>query len=107
MGAAVDVTPRLKLAASGTYSRTAGNRDSLLSADGVRSTAFQLTITQAHLFDETDGLRLSLAQPLYVEGGALSVTNLEVIDRRPANWGGSSRLPGGHVRAAAGRRIPL
>jgi hypothetical protein len=58
------------------------NLSNLSLADGgLQSTAFEFVASKAGVFSDTDTMRLSLAQPLHVESGALTYTSIEVTDR--------------------------
>ena len=54
---------------------------------GLNSTAFELVASKTGLFGEMDSLRLSLAQPLHVESGALVYRSLEVVNRQTGDVG--------------------
>jgi hypothetical protein len=52
-----------------------------LAKAGLQSTAYEFVAAKAGLLSDTDTVRLSLAQPLHVESGALNYTSIEVTDR--------------------------
>ena len=90
MGFAYDAMPTLRLAGSATVGRTVSSSANALISTGGRgflSTAYQVSLTKQHLFGRSDGLRLSLAQPLHVEDGKLEITSVKVIDRDTGELG--------------------
>ncbi|MEJ1970536.1 MAG: S8 family peptidase [Rhizomicrobium sp.] len=52
-----------------------------LSKGGLDSTAYELVATKTGVVGDGDQLRISLAQPLHVESGALEYSSLQVVDR--------------------------
>ena len=90
LNAAWSVSPTLNIAASGTVGRTdSAARNALIStgAGGFKSSAWQVTAAKRGLLDRADSLRVSLAQPLHVSGGALRITSVQVIDRETGALG--------------------
>jgi hypothetical protein len=79
------------LAGSATMAHTTmadpANAMLTLDRDGLDSTSFELAGAKTGVFGEADTLRVSLAQPLHVEGGALRYTSLEVTDRQTGALG--------------------
>jgi hypothetical protein len=73
------------LAGSMTYAHTTAPQSNLsnlsLAQGGLQSTAFEFVAAKSGLFSGIDSMRLSLAQPLHVESGALNYTGVEVTDR--------------------------
>ncbi len=73
------------MSSSGTLARTSAPQSAksglTLTQDGLESTAFEFAVAKAGLFSDADSMRVSLAQPLHVESGALNYTAIEVIDR--------------------------
>ncbi len=73
------------LSGSATLAHTtapqAGLSGLTLAQSGLESTSYELVAMKSGLFSDLDRLRVSLAQPLHVESGALQYTALEVIDR--------------------------
>jgi len=73
------------LSGSATLARTSqaqSDQSSFAIVGGsLKSTAFELAAEKRGLFVDGDGLRLTAAQPLHVEDGALTYTELEVTDR--------------------------
>ena len=88
LGATADVGENIRLSVSGTVGRSQSNGGNFNAAGmGLVSTAFQLTMDKAHLFDSKDGMRLSISQPLYLESGSLDVDIVKVIDRQTGELG--------------------
>ena len=73
------------MSGSATLARTTTPQTALsgltLAQNGVASTAFELAVAKTGLLADADALRISLAQPLHVEDGALDYTSIEVTDR--------------------------
>lgn len=90
MGFSFDATPTLRIAGSATLARTVSSSQRALISIGGRgfiSTAYQMSVTKQHLLDRNDSLRFSLAQPLHVEDGSLTVTSVRVVDRETGALG--------------------
>jgi hypothetical protein len=92
------------LAISATGGRTQGGRDIggllAIAPEGAVTSAYQASLTKNGLFGENDALRLSFAQPLHVESGALQTQTLNVIDRTTGELG----LVGNRIGLTAGDR---
>ena len=75
----------LAVSLSGTVGRTRAtdlSRQNLgVAAGGLVSSAFQVAVSKAGLFDGRDRARVTLAQPLHVERGSIAVNQFKVIDR--------------------------
>jgi subtilisin family serine protease len=88
-GATMGVTVRLSsgwsVIGSGTVAHTTAPQaiqsGLTLSQDGLESTAFEFAVAKTGLFSDADSMRISLAQPLHVESGALDYTAIQVVDR--------------------------
>lgn len=81
---------RLSVNASLTAARTRTtgfSGDTLRIADAIGSTAAQASIQLDRVFGDSDGLRVSLVQPLHVESGALEYTGMHVVDRETGELG--------------------
>jgi hypothetical protein len=52
-----------------------------LAQGGLESTAYEIAVAKTGLLSDLDSIRVSLAQPLHVESGALNYTAIEVTDR--------------------------
>lgn len=80
-----------RVTVSGTFGHTRGGQDSdgLLGIDqgGIRTTAYQAILSKKGLIRKNDQLRLSVAQPLTVEGGSLEVNSIQVTDRNTGALG--------------------
>lgn len=63
-----------------------------ITDDGLRSTAFQLTLAKSALFADDDRLSLSFIQPLHVEDGDLAFTSAQVVDRQSGELGSVTQL---------------
>ena len=91
MSASFEPGSGFTFAASATVGRTrsAGNPEQgyLTQDGGVMSTAFAVSATRQGLFGHSDALRLSVAQPLHIEGGRLAFRSVEVIDRTTGELG--------------------
>ncbi|MEL7219403.1 MAG: hypothetical protein AAGK01_13375, partial [Pseudomonadota bacterium] len=74
------------LSATGARTETAEGQV-FSNAGKIWSTAGQFTATKRGLFSDSDSLRLSVAQPLQVEQGSLSVTSDVVLDRETGEIG--------------------
>ena len=87
--AAVSVTRTLRFDVTGTGTRTiAGGEQNLRTADGgLRAMSWQLGVSKDHLFSRHDALRVTLAQPLHVEGGGFDYTTVKVVDRQEGTLG--------------------
>ncbi len=85
LGADMDLGDGIGFSVSATsgQTRSTGFGDSLLSVaeGGLTSTAFQIAASKIGVFGKTDQIRASFAQPLHIEGGALGVTTMQVVDR--------------------------
>jgi hypothetical protein len=100
LAASYQLTPTLQASGSATMGRTASSSsDALVAAGsgGLRSSAYQVSIAKQGLFDRKDGMRISMSQPLHVDGGNLDVSSVQVIDRDTGELGSvteSFALPG-------------
>ncbi len=85
VGATASLGEGWLLAGSMTLAHTVAPQSSLsnlsLAQGGLESTAYELVASKTGLFSGLDALRVSFAQPLHVESGALNYTSIEVIDR--------------------------
>ena len=90
-GADVRLMRTLGFGGSVTVGRTrAGNSDRTglaVGKAGLVSTAFEVAATKTHLLDRGDSLRLSMAQPMHVEGGSIDYTLVKVVDRDTGQLG--------------------
>jgi hypothetical protein len=91
LGASLQPSRNLTLAASATLgrSRTVGAPEQgfVTGGEGVISTAWAVSATRANLLRPRDALRLSVSQPLHIEGGELAYRSVEVIDRTTGELG--------------------
>lgn len=91
IGAEAWLANNLALSVSATAARTrsAAFDASALSIgeDGVTSTAFEAAATAWGMFAGGDQIRVSFAQPLHVENGALTLTSTQVVDRETGELG--------------------
>lgn len=53
-----------------------------LGEDGVSTSAFEAAMTFDGFITGNDRARIALVQPMYIEEGALTVTNMQITDRR-------------------------
>ena len=91
IGAALALGDGFALSGSATAAHTASagfdTTALTLNEGGLNSTAFELVAAKTGLFGDFDSLRLSLAQPLHVESGALIYRSLQVVDRQTGDVG--------------------
>ncbi|GAB4517167.1 MAG: hypothetical protein Tsb0010_01200 [Parvularculaceae bacterium] len=91
VGAEGWLTDNLALSFSATAARTRMTEFDAstlrIGDDGVTSTAFQAAATAWSVFAKGDSMRISFAQPLHVENGALTLTATQVIDRETGALG--------------------
>jgi hypothetical protein len=90
LGASVAPAEGLLVSVSATRSSSRSQGDGAAlrtSGAGLRASAFAFAIARSGLLGERDQLRLSLAQPLAVSGGALDLTTLAVVDRETGALG--------------------
>ncbi len=85
VGANAELTRGLMVSASATVAKTRATdfASSIFSVgdEGLTSTAFQVAATKLGVFGDNDRARLSFAQPLHAEAGALTITAEEVVNR--------------------------
>ena len=91
VGASYDISPRFSLSASASAGHTQANGfggGALAVADGgLTSTAFEFAATAKSLLKDDDRLRLTFAQPLNIEAGALEYQSVQVVDRATGELG--------------------
>ena len=90
VGANYRLSPRFSLSASASAGRTHSNgfSNSLgVAEDGLTSTAFEFAATAKSLLKDNDRLRLSFAQPLNIENGALQYQSVQVVNRATGELG--------------------
>ncbi|MEM1379531.1 MAG: S8 family serine peptidase [Pseudomonadota bacterium] len=84
-GANADLARGMSVSFSATGGRTRETQfDQSIFAvgdEGVQTSAFQIVGSKQGVFGETDAIRMSFAQPLFVEGGALTQATMQVTDR--------------------------
>lgn len=74
----------LSVSFSGTLGRTrpgGGSQGMVVSGDGLVSSAWQVAMAKQGVFDGNDRVRLTFAQPLHLESGAVDFSMAAVIDR--------------------------
>ncbi len=82
VSAHVDLGSGIALDLSTTGARTdSDNGQFFTSSQGVFSTAGQFAVSKRGVLGSNDKLRVSVAQPLRVESGAIEFTAVEVVDR--------------------------
>ncbi len=88
-GADVNITPTLSLSASGTLANTvaAAGQGLRTAPGGLTSTAAEIALTKASVFDRADRLRLTLSKPMQVTSGSLQYAGLGVVDRQTGEIG--------------------
>ena len=82
---------RLNLSASVGETRTAGSAALQTEAGGLKTSAWQATLSAQDLFTSGDTARLSLSQPLFIEKGLMSFSGVEVVNRMTGEKGVVSR----------------
>ncbi len=88
LGAEIRPGAGFVLSGSATVGRTTtGGTSQFRTGSGLIGTAFEGAITKQHVFDTNDRLRVSLAQPLYLERGTLDFTSVVVVDRQTGELG--------------------
>lgn len=79
------------LAGSSTLGRTRSNggdsQGLTATDDGVLTSAWQVALGKVGVFGARDGVRLSVAQKLHVEQGALDYVSVQVVDRNTGEIG--------------------
>lgn len=86
----VDLGTGVALFGSATGARTANVDDAAMfrmAGNGAFATAYQLGAAKVGLMGRADRLRLTLAQPLTIERGAIEFTSIMVIDRETGEKG--------------------
>lgn len=74
--------------ATRAYARSPQRDGSLrLADDGASGTSFQAGIARVGLLGRQDALRLTVAQPLRVDGGAIELTEVQVVNRETGETG--------------------
>ncbi len=78
------LTKTLSLSASGTVAKTStvGLQGLTTAQGGLTSTAAEIAISKARVFDKNDRLRLTLSKPMQVVAGALQYTDYAVTNRQ-------------------------
>ena len=79
----------LSLSATGGKTRGTTFDNSILSVDdaGITSTAFQIAASKTGVISNVDAVRLSFAQPMHYETGAIGITTLQITDRATGESG--------------------
>jgi hypothetical protein len=83
--------PDVTLSASATHGKTraqdAADQALAVGEDGLTTTAFEASVSFSGIAMDADRARLRLAQPLYLEKGSLTVTDVQVVDRTSGRLG--------------------
>ncbi|MFM1960727.1 MAG: hypothetical protein RL588_2244 [Pseudomonadota bacterium] len=88
LGVDARLTEGLRLNLSGSVGQTRAEDGFLRTdSDGLKTSAWQATLSAEDLFARGDTARLSLLQPLYIEKGRMAFTGVEVVDRRTGEKG--------------------
>ena len=82
---------RLNLSGSVGETRTVGAAALQTEAGGLKTSAWQATLSAQDLFASGDSARLSLSQPLFIEKGLMSFSGVEVVNRMTGDKGVVSR----------------
>ena len=113
LGATAELGSGISLAASASAgrSRTAGEGQLLVTGGaGVLTSAFAVTATKNGVIGAGDRLRLSLAQPMHIESGRMTLHAAQIVDRATGEVGmvdnefgidGASRVHTGELLYAA------
>ncbi|MFM8939048.1 MAG: S8 family serine peptidase [Phenylobacterium sp.] len=92
LGLDADLGAGLNLSVSGSVGRTRADDGFLRTdGDGVKTSAWQATLSASDLFADGDSARLSILQPLYIEKGRMAFTGVEVVNRLTGDKGVVSR----------------
>ena len=68
--------------------QSSGSQQNLSVGEGGLSTSsFQVAMAKTGLIGDDDRLRLSLSQPMHIEGGKLNYSGLQVVDRQTGELG--------------------
>jgi hypothetical protein len=87
IGADLALGDGFTLGLSGSIGQTRANQNDLGVIDPALSTAFNVALTKAGIFEEADRARFSLSQALHVESGTFSYTQVGVVDRLTGELG--------------------
>ena len=72
----------LNLALSGSMGQTRAEGGFLRTdADGLKTSAWQATLSAEDLFAKGDAARVSVLQPLFIEKGRMAFSGVEVVNR--------------------------
>ena len=94
LGASLQLPTRFTLAASATAGRTRSASDQQgfrTDGAGIVTSAFALALTKEGVLGTSDKVRLSVAQPLHIERGAIAFQSVEVVDRSTGEIGSVDR----------------
>jgi hypothetical protein len=88
LGLDAELAEGLRLNLSGSVGQTrAGDGFLRTDADGLKTSAWQASLSAEDLFARGDSARISLLQPLFIEKGRMAFTGVEVVDRRTGEKG--------------------
>lgn len=89
LGADVDAGSGFSLSLSATRSRTNTSAAAALrpTNGGLAGSAYSVALAKDRVFGKNDRLRLSLLQPLTMEGGEIEFSSIKVIDRETGERG--------------------
>ncbi|MGB7405976.1 MAG: S8 family serine peptidase [Pacificimonas sp.] len=90
IGTEIALPGEFQLTGSATMSRTSMTGDSAtlrVAPGGLTGTAFAATVAKTGVVGKRDIMRLTLSQPMHIEGGSLSLAQGEVIDRATGEIG--------------------
>lgn len=71
----------LTFSLSASFGRTNPTSNQLAVTDAIESTSLKAALTKVGVFGENDTARLTIGQPLHVEQGSMSYTQIGVVDR--------------------------
>ena len=89
-----EVTDKLLLSSSASIFSSKSNQKGLglsTSKGGLVGTAFEVAALKEGIFAKDDLVRLTIAQPIYVETGSINIAEVAVVDRQSGELGNNSR----------------
>lgn len=90
MGAHADLGSGFTLSGTATSARAKSPQSDAslrIGSDGLTGNSFQFGLGKVGLLGKQDGMRLTIAQPLRLDGGAIELTERQVIDRQTGETG--------------------
>ena len=78
---------KTRLAVTGTVGKTRTNAGQAFKSDDMKSTAYEVSLTQGDLFAKGDVARIVVSQPLFVEKGDIAFTSYGIANRDTGDLG--------------------